>query len=222
MENPVTIYWAGDLFNFKDLAGNMQLASAVEKLSGGRYEIKLPQLSESNSKRTVKEIRDADLELLINCDMILANFDGTDLDSGTVVEFCFARMLDMPCLLLRTDFRSNGDQAGGDPWNLMCSGYPRTETLILHGMTLFHTHFGKGGTGQEILNSYYNDMAQKIIDCLDRVRREPPIYPPEILEEHYRRIIAAGGESLTALFPPKRIEQIVKSKLAKREDAARI
>ena len=102
---PITIYWAGGLFDFKELTANVEIAHAVEKISGGRYQVKLPQLTESNSSRSVFAIRNADLELLLSCDTIVANFDGTDLDSGTVVEFCFAKMVDMPAVLLRTDYR---------------------------------------------------------------------------------------------------------------------
>jgi hypothetical protein len=35
----------------------MGIAAAVEEQSGGRYQVKLPQLSESNSKRSVTAIR---------------------------------------------------------------------------------------------------------------------------------------------------------------------
>ena len=50
-----------------------------------------------------------DFELLYNCDCLIANLDGPDPDSGTVVEFCFAKMLDMPAVLLRTDFRDEAE-----------------------------------------------------------------------------------------------------------------
>ena len=94
------IYFAGDLFDAKDLGGNLMLAMAIEKKSAGRYQIMLPQNGESEVvNRTSQTIRDADFELLYNCDIIIANFDGHDLDSGTVVEFCFAKMVDMPALL---------------------------------------------------------------------------------------------------------------------------
>ena len=192
----MTIYWAGDLFDFKDLTGNMEIAAAVEEQSGGRYQVKLPQLSESNSKRSVTAIRDADLELLINCDTIVANFDGSDLDSGTVVEFCFAKMLDMPGVLLRTDFRTGSDQSDGEePWNLMCSGYPRTASLVLHGMKLFHH--------------------RRVIAALDKTVAEKPLFSAEELLEHYVKTVTAAGGTLPELFPRKRIELLVAEKVAK-------
>ena len=82
-ERALKIYFAGDLFDHKDLAGNLLLADAIEKYSGNRYQINLPQDGECEVRcRTSQSIRDADFQLLFNSDVIIANFDGTDLDSG--------------------------------------------------------------------------------------------------------------------------------------------
>ena len=217
---PITIYWAGGLFDFKELTANVEIAHAVEKISGGRYQVKLPQLTESNSSRSVFAIRNADLELLLSCDTIVANFDGTDLDSGTVVEFCFAKMVDMPAVLLRTDFRTGSDQTG-EPWNLMCSGYPRTASLILHGMSMFHQHYQQPGDWRSKLESYYNDIARQVVDALDKTFAEKPVFPAEILAEQYARTIAAAGSSLGDIFPPERIAELTASKLAKQRAVCR-
>ena len=92
METKVlNIYFAGDLFDAKDLGGNLLLADAIEKVSAGRYHVLLPQDGECEIRdRTSESIRDADFELLFSADVMVANFDGHDLDSGTVTEFCFA------------------------------------------------------------------------------------------------------------------------------------
>ena len=66
---------------------------------------------------------------IVGCDLALFNYDGPDLDSGTVVEFMFAKFADIPSVLLRTDLRNNGDFAD-EPWNLMTSYFPRTATVI--------------------------------------------------------------------------------------------
>ena len=85
-EKRLKIYFAGDLFDHKDLAGNLLIAEAIEKYSNGRYQIMLPQDGECEvENRTSQSIRDADFYLLFNSDLIVANFDGPDLDSGTVV-----------------------------------------------------------------------------------------------------------------------------------------
>ena len=82
-----------------------------------------------------EHIRDQDLKMVMEADLGLFNFDGADLDSGTVVEFIVAKQLDIPSVVLRSDFRNAGDQdAKGDKWNLMCSFYPRTEIVMINGM----------------------------------------------------------------------------------------
>src|SRR5690242_18937369 len=103
------IYYAGGLFSHKDLIGNLFLAEKINKASLGKYSCTLPQNIESDTNRA-EQIRNNDLNALLRGDVALFNFDGTELDAGTVVEFMVAKMVDMPCVLLRTDFRSSGDQ----------------------------------------------------------------------------------------------------------------
>ena len=128
MNETFSIYFAGDLFNHKDLIGNLLLSDAIEKNSSGRYICVVPQHLEQSTDRSI-DIRNNDLSEIVKADLILLNFDGTELDSGTVIEFLFAKALDIPAVILRSDFRAAGDQERGDPWNLMCSGYPRTRII---------------------------------------------------------------------------------------------
>ena len=119
MPSAKKVYWAGGLFDLKDLIGNRMLADAFDRQAAGRWQAVLPQENEANGTRS-DSIRDNDLEMLFSSDAVIANFDGTDLDSGTVAEFCFAKFLDLPAVLLRTDFRNNNDVATcPDPWNLI-------------------------------------------------------------------------------------------------------
>ena len=114
-----TIYFAGELFDHKHLIGNALLAAHIERLANGRYRCVLPQDLEQTDSRAV-DIRNQDLIGVATCDVALFNFDGSDLDSGTVVEFVYAKLLDIPAVILRTDFRGGGDQdTDGDAWNLM-------------------------------------------------------------------------------------------------------
>ena len=132
-----TIYFAGELFDHKHLIGNALLASHIERLSGGRYRCILPQDLEQTGSRAV-DIRNQDLIGVATCDLALFNFDGSDLDSGTVVEFVYAKLLDIPAVILRTDFRGGGDQdTDGDAWNLMASFYPRTRNVSLNSMAWY-------------------------------------------------------------------------------------
>lgn len=128
---PIGIYWAGGLFDYRELLGNLQLGTAVEKVSNGKYKVNFPQDCECDASRDIQGIRNQDLLSVLRSDVILANFDGAELDSGTVVEFCFAKALDIPAVLLRTDFRKSGDSEEL-PWNLMCSGWQRTNMLCIN------------------------------------------------------------------------------------------
>ena len=114
----MNVYYAGDLFDHKHITGNHLLAQAIETVSNGRYQCMLPQNWEGAAHSTGTAIRNKDIAAVIRADFVLFNFDGTDLDSGTVVEFMIAKMIDVPVVLLRTDCRVGG-YFFGDDWNLM-------------------------------------------------------------------------------------------------------
>ncbi len=130
-----TVYFGSELFSLKHLIGNAYLAEAISEKSHGKYLCVLPQNLEQR-RTTAQSIRDADIRALLSCDLALFNYDGTELDSGTVVEFMFAKFADIPAVILRSDFRHGGDQIG-DPWNLMSSFYPRTATVVLNSIGLY-------------------------------------------------------------------------------------
>lgn len=216
-KRPLKIYFAGDLFDSKDLGGNVMLADAIDELSDGRYQVMLPQNGECEvSVRTSQSIRDADFDLLFHCDVIVANFDGTDLDSGTVVEFCFAKMLDMPAVLLRTDFRNSGDATlpDGDPWNLMCSHYPRTEVLHINGMVLYHDCKAKTETSAQRLVLYYRTIAEKVIAALDRtVSQRSWMSSDEVLPQYKMTLKSIGGVVCNTLNESE-LQKIVADKIS--------
>ena len=94
MSQKFSIYFAGDLFNHKDLIGNLLLSEAIEKNSTGRFVCVVPQHLEQSTNRSI-DIRNNDLSEVVKADLILLNFDGTELDSGTVIEFLFAKALSL-------------------------------------------------------------------------------------------------------------------------------
>jgi nucleoside 2-deoxyribosyltransferase len=175
MTTAYTVYFAGALFTHKDLIGNALLASAIDTYSAGRYVCVLPQHLEQTTAQAV-DIRNQDLLQVMTCDLALFNFDGTDLDSGTVVEFMFAKCLDIPAVLLRTDFRAAGDQPkDGDAWNLMCSFYPRTRVVQLNAMTWYQQMRHAGGPVHDVILRLCQRIAAVVIDSLDAVRSETPL-----------------------------------------------
>jgi nucleoside 2-deoxyribosyltransferase len=200
MSQKYSIYFAGDLFNHKDLIGNLLLSEAIEKNSAGRFECVVPQHLEQSTNRSI-DIRNNDLSEIVKADLILLNFDGTELDSGTVIEFLFAKALDIPAVILRSDFRSAGDQERGDPWNLMCSGYPRTRTIKLNSMTWYQEAWGKGGGTSAILERFYDKLSKLINSEFDLVLKEASVVDnKQTLQNVYHWALRFPGNGFSDLF----------------------
>jgi nucleoside 2-deoxyribosyltransferase len=174
----LSVYFAGELFNAKHLSGNAALASAIQRKSGGRIRCVLPQTLESREEGA-HFIRDEDLEHLISSDLALFNFDGSEIDSGTVVEFMVAKFADIPSVLVRTDFRRGGDQ-GQDPWNLMLSFYPRTETCCLDSMAFYKTALAEGLDPVAAADRMLDQIAELVVPKLEALSQTKPILPPDL------------------------------------------
>lgn len=168
MDKKQKVYFAGSLFSSKDIIGNKMISNAIVNLTD-KYELVLPQDIESCNLHP-KEIRDNDIKTLLSCDMAIFNFDGSELDSGTVAEFMLAKFASMPSLLLRTDFRSAGDQKFDDsilePWNLMLSFYPQTLSLIINAASVYKQCFESEVPN---LTKYSESIASLIIEKLDKL-----------------------------------------------------
>ena len=210
-----SVYFAGDLFNHKDLTGNLLLAEAIERESSGRYVCVLPQHLEQSTSRSI-DIRNNDLSKIVSADLILVNFDGTELDSGTVIEFLFAKALDVPAVILRSDFRSAGDQERGDPWNLMCSGYPRTEKLTLNAMAWYQEAWGKGGGTAAMLERFYSKLSKAVITEFDNVYNEPSLIDSQqMLRNVYEWGLRFPGNGFSDLFTEQQLKSLLEKKQKK-------
>ncbi len=199
---PSTFYFAGDLFDSKDLVGNALLAEAIFEVSKKRYLPVLPQNLEQR-ETSAHAIRDNDLICLIECDFALFHFDGSELDSGTVVEFMVAKFCDIPSVILRTDFRAKGDQVE-HPWNLMASFYPRTEVVLLDAMDLYQKALsGKRETdpakiqnkknGSKQSAAFLKKVAGEVCRAMDRVAAEAPVLPVKDTEQVYHWLARMPG-----------------------------
>ncbi len=109
------IYLAGPLFTSAEQEFNRHLRDALRDFG---HEVWLPQEHEPR-ERTPKAIFEEDVKGLDAADIVVANMDGTDPDSGTCWE-CGYAFRKKPIVLFRTDFRQAGD-APGTPFNLMMS-----------------------------------------------------------------------------------------------------
>lgn len=167
------VYLAGCLFDLRHLAGNAMLGEQIVALSEGRYSVYLPQDYEPEHLGA-KAIRDSDFEGLLSCQAAVFQFDGTELDSGTVAEFMAAKFADIPAVLLRTDFRRGGDR-NEDPWNLMCSFYPRSVSLVVDAMHLYSESGHEKVGGVEASRIATERLAQGVVDKLDEVVSLPAV-----------------------------------------------
>ena len=202
MKNVFTIYFGGSLFNHKDLTGNALLAEHIEKCSGNKYRCCLPQNVEQH-QTTALDIRNKDIAKLIECDLGLFNFDGTELDAGVVVEFMLAKFLDIPTVILRSDFRTCGEKdIGGEDWNFMCSFYPRTQIVKFNAMQSYQEAVEESQTLNEVFDIYYSRIARLIVESLDSVRTEKPL-----LKGDQKRLEALYQWALT--FPGGGIEKLI-------------
>jgi nucleoside 2-deoxyribosyltransferase len=109
------IYLAGPLFTTPEQVFNRQLRDLLE---GAGHEIWLPQEHEPR-ERSAQAIFETDVAGLDAAEVVVANMDGPDPDSGTCWE-CGYAYKKKPVILFRTDFREAGD-VRGSPFNLMLS-----------------------------------------------------------------------------------------------------
>jgi hypothetical protein len=189
----LSVYFAGELFNLKHLIGNAYLAEAIYEKSHGRYLCVLPQDFEPRG-RSPRTLRDQAFRALAACDLALFNFDGADLDSGTVAEFMVAKFADIPAVVLRSDRRNPG---GPSPWNVMVNSYPRTLTVAVDGLASYQAIVRRrqrridqvirlaGQHSSADAQRLCDDLAAAVVRALDRVRQLEPVLPRHLQEEVY-------------------------------------
>lgn len=107
------IYLAGPLFNAAEQEFNAKLAGLL-RTSG--HEVWLPQEIEQRDK-TAAEVFTKDVEGVDWAEVVVANMDGPDPDSGTCWE-CGYAYKKKPVIVFRTDFRA-ADEPDKAPYNLM-------------------------------------------------------------------------------------------------------
>lgn len=108
------IYLAGPLFTLAERAFNVTLRDELSRLG---YHVWLPQEKCSELDES-DEIFESCVDGIDWCDVVVANMDGSDPDSGTCWE-CGYAYRKKAIVLFRTDFRRCGDDDGGQQFNLM-------------------------------------------------------------------------------------------------------
>ena len=110
----MVIYFAGPLFTTAEREFNAALALDLRR----EHEVLLPQ-EWQDLKTPPKTAFASDVRAVDSADVIVANLDGPDPDSGTCWECGYAYAREIPIVLYRTDFRAITD--GQAPFNLMLS-----------------------------------------------------------------------------------------------------
>jgi nucleoside 2-deoxyribosyltransferase len=97
-------YIAGPLFNEGERWWNAEIDSRVRKLGFTTY---IPQRDgvKLENQSDVLKIFESDKNALMQADVIVANLDGMDVDSGTAWEIGFAEGLGKHCVGVYTDWR---------------------------------------------------------------------------------------------------------------------
>lgn len=198
----LSVFFGGELFNLKHIIGNAYLAEAIYEKSHGRYLCALPQDLDHRGA-AARTIRDHNMRMLAGCDLALFNFDGPDLDSGTVAEFMLAKFADIPSVILRSDRRSAGVQSS--KWNLMVNYFPRTVVVTLDGLASYTAILRKrqrridevmrlaGQHSSADAQRMCDDVAAAVVRALDRVRDTEPVMPRHLREEVYNWIPMMPG-----------------------------
>lgn len=201
-QRSLNVFFSGEVFNLKHIIGNAYLAEAIYEKSHGRYLCALPQDFDPRGT-TARSIRDHHIRTLVECDLALFNFDGPDLDSGTVAEFMFAKFADIPAVVLRSDRRGANDRSW--PWNPLVNFYPRTVIVGLDGLAAYKAVMKKrpvkpdevmrlaGLHGSADSQRVCDEVAGHIVRALDRVRESEPVMPRHLREEVYNWISLMPG-----------------------------
>lgn len=107
------IYLAGPLFTAAEREFNRRLRDLLVRFG---HDVWLPQEHEPQS-RSARDIFLADIQGVDASEVVVANMDGPDPDSGTCWECGYAYQK-KPIVVYRSDFRKAGD-AGDSAYNLM-------------------------------------------------------------------------------------------------------
>ncbi len=223
LKRSLTVYFAGELFSLKHLIGNAYLAEAIYEKSHGRYLCDLPQEFEARGA-SPRTIRDRHIRALYASDLILCNFDGTELDSGTLVEFLLAKFADIPAVILRSDGRAAGVHPQY-PWNLMAHFYPRTTTVLVSSLASYRSALKRrrqaidpvallaGQHATADAQRVCDDIAAACVRAFDRVSTMEPAMPKHLREEVYNWLALMPGLRGKEKALRKELEQCLERKV---------
>ena len=208
------------------MATNVLIKEAVWRLSNGKFQLILPQfreLRELDRPDVEAYLRNIDLLEVVTADILLARFDGLELDSGTVVEFAMAKNLGKPTVILRCDFRRLSGIGVGEPYNLMVKNWPRTVELHLHSNMVWaallaeerqilgnHAPFQatmKAELG--MVQKSVDEIAKQVIAAMEAVLEMESPYPPEYQEVVYKAARISPGSGFDQILTASELDQTI-------------
>lgn len=145
-----TIYMAGPLFTAAERVHNIRLAGALRAYG---YNIILPQKDTNqffpDGRFDLHGTCAYDLICATNYDLVLANIDGPDADSGTCVEVGAAMASHIKVLCVRTDIRTDTKSEVG------VNGMLQLADRIIYKPALF--------TDLTTLKIFYEELVEDIV-----------------------------------------------------------
>jgi nucleoside 2-deoxyribosyltransferase len=227
VENKYTVYAAGGIFTQHDLATNVFIKDSVWRQSNGKFELVLPQskeLRELDRPDIAAYIRNVDLIHVVKSDLLIARFDGLELDAGTVVEFMLAKFLGKPTVILRCDSRLLGGESMDEPYNLMVKNWPRTIEVHYDSLIKFIGGFAEESKMSGSVPTFENtikaelkmvmrgmdEIAQTIIGGLETVLEMKSPYPDEYQEIVYKIMRHSPGSGFEQLLSDEDLTTLVR------------
>lgn len=222
------IYSAGGLFTYRELAMNVTLKESIWKRSSGKYRLVLPQSEQPKEYEhpdVSVRIRNTDLWHVMRTDLLLAQFDGLELDAGTVAEFMMAKFLGKPTVILRSDSRRMSNDSYDEPYNLMVKNYPRTEVIHIDSLFDYLDRWGREKYQVRTRESFESllelekrsidegieSLTEQIMTAFDKVLQIPSPYPPDFRKMIYRAARLMPGSGFDELVTEQGLEQLIEN-----------
>ncbi|QRN84081.1 nucleoside 2-deoxyribosyltransferase [Chloroflexota bacterium] len=223
---PYTIYAAGGLFTYRELAMNLAIKEAIWEQSSGKYQLILPQSEQPEGFEHPDvsiQIRNTDLWHVMRTDLLLAQFDGLELDAGTVAEYMMAKFLAKPTVILRSDSRRMENAGFDEPYNLMLKNYPRTVVLHIDSLTDYLNRWEKIkpekqdplGFGELIriekqaMAQGVSDLAARIIAAFDEALEMTSPYSEAMKKEIYQAARLMPGSGFDQFVSEDDLEDLI-------------
>lgn len=226
VNEPYTIYAAGGLFTYRELAMNLALKEAIWEKSSQRYQLILPQSEQPEGFEDPDvsvQIRNTDLWHVMRTDLLLAQFDGLELDAGTVAEYMMARFLGKPTVILRSDSRRMQNAGFDEPYNLMLKNYPRTVVLHIDSLSDYLNRWEaikpdqEGRLGFDAIMEFekkamaqgVSELAGRIIAAFNEALQMPSPYSDDMKREIYRAARLMPGSGYDHFVSEEILEELI-------------